>query len=200
VSGRNSTRKVEGSTRGDRRPVVQHLPCSRSSSGTSRFAPRRPLIAHVKIRKARASEAEVLSALALQAKAHWGYSLETLESWKDQLRISSADVASRPTYVGAINADIVGFYSLTPSGPVWELDNLWVAPAFIHRGVGRKLITHALELAFRGGASSVTVDADPNAEPFYLSCGATRRGEVPAPIPGQPNRVRPQLVFNGGTS
>ena len=161
---------------------------------------RRPLNSivrlHVEIREAAPSEAAALSSLALEAKAHWGYSRETLESWKDQLEISSADVASRPTYVGSIGGNVVAFYSLAPSGTTWELDNLWVAPQFMNRGLGRALLAHALEAAFRGGASSVTVDADPNAESFYLSCGAIRYGEVPAPIAGQPNRVRPQLAFN----
>jgi GNAT superfamily N-acetyltransferase len=150
----------------------------------------------VEIRKAVPGEAPALSALALEAKAHWGYARETLESWRAQLQVTSADVASKPTYVGAIDGRIVGFYSLASSGPAWELDNLWVAPPFMHRGVGRALLDHALEAALRGGASSVTVDADPNAEAFYLSCGAVRRGEVLAPIPGEPHRVRPQLAFD----
>jgi ribosomal protein S18 acetylase RimI-like enzyme len=151
---------------------------------------------HVEIREAAASEAETLSALALDAKARWGYAPETIESWRDQLRISSADVVSKPTYVSAIDGEVVGFYSLAPAGHTWELDNLWVAPQFMHRGIGRALLTHALDVAFRGGASSVTVDADPNAESFYQSCGGIRYGDVPAPIPGEPGRVRPQLAFN----
>ncbi|MGE0358853.1 MAG: GNAT family N-acetyltransferase [Burkholderiales bacterium] len=151
---------------------------------------------HMEIREAAVSEAESLSALALESKAHWGYSSKTIESWKDQLRISPADVASKPTFVGDISGDIAGFYSLAPSEHAWELDNVWVAPQYMHRGIGRALLNHALKVAFRAGASSVVVDADPNAEAFYLSCGATRSGEVPAPIPGEPRRVRPQLAFN----
>ena len=150
----------------------------------------------VEIREAIAGEAENLSALALEAKAHWGYSEATLSSWKEQLRLSSADLASRPTYVGSVNGEVVGFYSLAPSEHAWEIDNFWVAPRFMRHGAGRALLTHALEVAFRGGAICVTVDADPNAELFYLACGAMRVGEVPAPIPGEPNRVRPQLVFD----
>jgi molybdenum cofactor cytidylyltransferase len=65
----------------------------------------------------------------------------------------------------------------------------------MHRGIGRALLAHALATAARGGAAEVIVDADPNAESFYLECGAIRRGEVAAPIAGQPNRVRPQLAF-----
>lgn len=150
----------------------------------------------VKIRQAAVSEAAFLSALAVEAKAHWGYSVDTIESWRQQLQISSADIASKPIFVGVVDGKIAGFYSLTPSRSVWELESLWVAPPFMRRGVGRALMTHALDKSFRGGASSVTADADPNAEAFYLSCGAVRRSEIPAPISGQPNRVRPQMVFD----
>ena len=84
---------------------------------------------------------------------------------------------------------------MRPGQSAWELDNLWVAPEFMRRGIGRSLLRHALGTAARGGAVEVTVDADPNAEAFYVSCGAIRRGEVAAPIRGEPARVRPQLAF-----
>jgi ribosomal protein S18 acetylase RimI-like enzyme len=149
------------------------------------------------IRPAQEQEAEALSALALKAKAHWGYSAETIESWKEDLTVSIHTIVSRPTFVAALGDEIVGFYSLLPSNHAWKLDNLWVLPQFMDRGIGRALVAHALQTAVRGGASSVTIDADPNAESFYLACGADRCGEVPAPIPGQPKRVRPQLAFRG---
>jgi len=149
----------------------------------------------VKIRAAMETEAEVLSALAMRAKAHWGYADQALERWQAQLAISPADIRGKPTFVATIEDEIVGFYSLLPSGESWDLDNLWVSPLFMRRGVGQALLEHALETAARGGATEVTVDADPNDEAFYLQCGAVRRGEVAAPIPGQPERVRPQLAF-----
>ena len=90
---------------------------------------------------------------------------------------------------------IAGFYSLAHVAGGWLLDDLWVSPAHMHHGVGRRLMEHALHAAAQAGARSLAVDADPNAEPFYLRCGALRRGEVAAPIEGQPGRVRPQLVF-----
>ena len=82
-----------------------------------------------------------------------------------------------------------------PHGEIWTLDNLWVLPSFMNRRIGRFLLAHALKVAARSGALEVTVDADPNAESFYIACGARRRGEIAAPIPGQPDRVRPQLSF-----
>jgi ribosomal protein S18 acetylase RimI-like enzyme len=149
------------------------------------------------IRPAQAHEAGALSALALKAKAYWGYSADTIESWRQDLSVSSDTITARPTFVAAIGDEIAGFYSLVPSHHSWKLDHLWVLPQFMDRGIGRTLVAHALETAARGGASCVTVDADPNAETFYLACGAERCGEVPAPIPGRPKRVRPQLAFRG---
>ena len=147
------------------------------------------------IRRAEEAEAPVLSALVMRAKAHWGYSNEQLERWRSQLTISSTDIRERPTFIAMADAEVVGFYSLRSSPVAWELDNLWVQPEFMNRGIGRALLAHALATAVRGGAREITVDADPNAEPFYLACGAIRRGEVAAAVPGQPNRVRPQLAF-----
>ena len=147
------------------------------------------------IRPAQGHEAKALTAIALEAKAFWGYPADTIESWKQELTVSTQTVTSRPTFVAMIRDEIVGFYSLSPSHDAWKLEDLWVLPRFMDRGIGRALVAHALETAARGGASSVTVDADPNAESFYLACGADRCGEVPAPIRGEPGRVRPQLAF-----
>ena len=135
------------------------------------------------IREAVESEAELLSALAMRAKAHWGYSDEVLEGWRAELAVSPQGIRARPTFVAMVGIEVAGFYSLSPLGRSWELDHLWVLPRFMHLGVGRALLSHALETAARGGAAEVTVDADPNAEPFYLECGAVRRGAVPAPLP-----------------
>jgi ribosomal protein S18 acetylase RimI-like enzyme len=149
----------------------------------------------VELRPATSDEAAVLSALAMQAKAHWGYPAEALERWRTELAVSPTAVRERPTVVAEVGSKVVGFYSLRPSGESWELFDLWVLPGFMRQGVGRALLSHALAIAARAGVTKVTVDADPNAESFYLQNGAIRFGEVPAPIPGQPGRVRPQLAF-----
>lgn len=46
----------------------------------------------------------------------------------------------------------------------------------------------------------ITIDADPNAEAFYLACGVIRVGHVAAPIFADPSRVRPQLSLPISTS
>ena len=149
----------------------------------------------MQIRRAVAGDVEELSALVLSAKAHWGYEHAQLQAWRSSLEVSAESVPARPTFVGELNGLAIGFYSLAPSGEAWELDNLWVLPRFMKNGFGRTLLMHAAQTAAEGGATSIVIDADPNAEPFYLACGAKRIGAVAAPIAGQLNRVRPQLVL-----
>lgn len=140
-------------------------------------------------------EAPALTALAFAAKAHWGYPSDVMESWRSELRITP-DALARPHGVACIDARPAGFYTLVPAARDWELDNLWVDPRFMEQGIGRALVRHALDAARAGGAACVLVDSDPHAERFYLACGARRAGARPAPIPGEPGRVRPQLAFD----
>ena len=97
--------------------------------------------------------------------------------------------------VATIGGEVAGFYSLAPSAGSWSLEGFWVLPELMQRGVGHALLRDALETAFGGNAVVVAVDADPNAERFYLRCGAVRVGEMTAPIPGDADRIRPQLEF-----
>ena len=149
------------------------------------------------IRPAREDEAPLLSAVALASKRVWGYSPDLLEAWRAELTIEPRTIRSRPVMVAEQSGQIAGFYALADRGVTWELDHLWVAPLWMRRGIGRALVEHALATARAGGAWIVTVDSDPHAEAFYRACGAVRQGEVPAPIPGVPDRVRPQLAFTG---
>ena len=43
----------------------------------------------MKIRPAQAREAEALTAIALKTKAYWGYPADTLESWRQELTVST---------------------------------------------------------------------------------------------------------------
>ena len=150
----------------------------------------------MKIRRALKSEARLLSDLALRSKAHWGYAEDVLEQWRTELTISPHEISAHPTFVATIDEDVAGFYSLLPSAGPWAMNHFWVSPECMQRGVGRCLLAHALAIARARGASKVDIDADPNAEGFYVRCGAFRTGEVSAPIPGQPARVRPLLVIH----
>ena len=64
----------------------------------------------------------------------------------------------RPMYVFCEERQIVGYYSLAllKDGTI-ELNNLAVIPAYRHRGIGKRLLTHAFEEAGRRGCAVMRV-------------------------------------------
>jgi predicted N-acetyltransferase YhbS len=64
---------------------------------------------------------------------------------------------------------------------------LMIDPNAVGRGLGRLLWNHAVDSASALGATTITLDADPNAEPFYQRMGAETVGEhdwEPPMMPG----------------
>ena len=137
-----------------------------------------------------------MAAIAWAAKASWGHSDAQLEAWRDALTPSAASIRARPTCVAELDGEPAGFYQLDMSTQPVELDHLWVQPRFMRQGVGRALLAHAVQTLARRGIATLHIDSDPDAEPFYLACGAVRVGVRPAPIDRQPERVRPQLLLS----
>ena len=148
------------------------------------------------IRRARRGEHRVLSEIARESKAHWGYSESDMAAWQDELTISPASIESRPTFIAEIDGNIVGFFQLACARERIEIDHFWVLPACMGRGVGRALLARAADEAALLGFSELDIDADPNASEFYLACGASDTGHAEAaPLQGDPERARPQLVL-----
>ena len=165
------------------------MPGSDSQQAPRASAPR------VQIRPALAGEADLLSNIAIQAKAHWDYAPADLARWRAELIVAPGAIEVCPTWVAQIDGSAVGFYMLVTGTTQWVLEHLWVLPRAMGQGVGRALLRHAVRLAADHDACSLAIDADPNAEPFYLACGARRVGEIAAPVDGHPDRVRPQLLL-----
>jgi GNAT superfamily N-acetyltransferase len=147
------------------------------------------------IRPAQLDEHEALSRIAHKAKAHWGYRPEDLTNWHAELTVSPESLAQHPTFVAEVQDHIAGFFQLSfpPEGP--ELEHMWVLPNDMGQGIGRGLLERAILEVAKRGHDRLLIDADPNAERFYVACGAVRIGDKPAPAVGQPQRVRPQLVL-----
>lgn len=139
------------------------------------------------IRKAKPSEAEALTELAMRSKAHWGYSDEFMQACREELTITSQQILNGELDVVVATQDevVIGFYALTQlSSQAFELHALFVDPEHIGRGVGRALIQHAVDRVGSQGGTSLTIQGDPNAEKFYLAAGGgcvgfTESGSIP---------------------
>jgi GNAT superfamily N-acetyltransferase len=149
----------------------------------------------MRIRRAVENEAADLTALAIASKAHWPYTTAQIEAWKNDLTISPEMIAFFPAYVAEVESRVAGFFVLIPATPHWLLEHFWVSPSFMGRGIGRALLSHAIKLTADAGVNALSIDADPYAENFYLAFGAQHVGTIPAPIEGEPDRVRPQFII-----
>jgi len=96
-------------------------------------------------------------------------------------------------YVAVAGEEAVGFYALAGVGRGLDLEHLWVVPAWIGTGLGRRLFEHAMRRATELGARSVEIESDPNAEGFYRRMGARRTGENVYEMEGR-TRVLPTMV------
>ena len=68
---------------------------------------------------------------------------------------------------------LVGWAALIPRGELGWLEDLWVDPAWIGRGLGRSLFERVAEEARERGARRLEWEAEPNASGFYEHLGAT---------------------------
>jgi GNAT superfamily N-acetyltransferase len=139
----------------------------------------------VRIRQARPDEAEALSALALRSKGYWGYDQAFLDACRGEPAIAPHEIGPHRISVAEDDADeVLGLASLEGSAPVGALGMMFVEPRAIGRGIGRALYAHVLATARELGFTRLTIDADPNAEPFYRAMGArligtTSSGSIP---------------------
>jgi ribosomal protein S18 acetylase RimI-like enzyme len=136
--------------------------------------------------RAKPEQAEALSQIALAAKGHWGYPERWMEIWKSQLTFSPEYIEENESWVAEVDSVPVGFYTLLDKdGKAW-IDNLWVSPEFIGKGVGKTLFLHALEASRQRGYKRLQLEADPNATGFYEKMGMRKIGERKTEVEGQP--------------
>ena len=145
--------------------------------------------------RAKPSEAATLSAIAWAAKAFWNYPSDWMEQWRKQLTITPIFIAENEAFAAIINRQTVAFHALLQRADMLRLEHLWVLPGWMGQGIGRALFRHATERAAACGAPSLTIEADPNAEPFYRRMGAVRSGVITTEIDGR-RRDLPILTFD----
>ena len=131
-------------------------------------------------------DAKKLTEIALQSKAHWGYSAAQIESWKEELTITPKMFEDRIIYKYLIDTEITGFYILEKRQPCTAfLAFLFVSPKFIQQGFGKQLIAHAIDYSRRNKYDLLKVLSDPNAVGFYKKYGFKVISQKQSSIPGR---------------
>lgn len=89
----------------------------------------------------------------------------------DALVFDDEPVRQQRTRVALSNEHIIGFATARPVGDIDELDDLFVDPDWMRRGVARDLIADAVKDARARGARRIEVTANGHALAFYTTTG-----------------------------
>jgi GNAT superfamily N-acetyltransferase len=128
--------------------------------------------AAVLIRAGDVHEGARLKEIAIASKGYWGYEADRVREWAGAGDFSPERLRELIVFVAESNGRAIGWSSLIPHGEVGWLEDLWVEPDFIGKGVGRALFRHTARHARQLGASRLEWEAEPHATRFYERMGA----------------------------
>jgi len=126
---------------------------------------------NLNIRPGRGDEGGRLKEIAIEAKAHWGYERERVVEWASHGDFTPERLRELTVFVAETDGRAIGWASLISRDQVWWLEDLWIDPEWIGRGVGTQLFRRAAEHAARLGATRLEWEAEPNAIGFYERMG-----------------------------
>lgn len=137
---------------------------------------------------ARETSLEDLNRLIARSKAYWDWPEEYLSRALSLHRITSFYLRSNRCFeVVTKHGELLGFLSLTVGNGRVVIDNLWIDPGHIRRGIGTMAMHFVFELARACGWAHLWVLPDPPAEGFYRVLGFSDTGErVPSRVSGGP--------------
>lgn len=137
----------------------------------------------MKIEKANITDNEILTSITKKSKAYWGYSAEQIQEWDKNLTISQDYIKEHNVYKMSVNNLIIGYYSyFFRDEKEIELDNLFILPEYIGKGLGKYLVLDFLNRIKDQKAERIILDSEPNAEDFYAKMGFVKIGEFETSI------------------
>jgi GNAT superfamily N-acetyltransferase len=137
----------------------------------------------------RADEGERLREIAIAAKSYWGYDLGRVKEWAALGDFSPAGLRQKNVYAAAAERTPVGWAAAVSQAEVWWLDDLWIAPDWMSKGIGRRLFTYAAEQGRAAGGRRMEWEAEPNALGFYERMGGRHLRDSEPSVWGRVNAV-----------
>ena len=116
----------------------------------------------MKIEKAQNVDAIDLTELTIHSKSYWGYSLEQIAQWKDDLTISVEYINQAEVYKLINENQLVGYYSyLELDNKKVKLDNIFLEPDFIGKGYGKVMMNHFIQHVKDKGYERIELESEP---------------------------------------
>jgi GNAT superfamily N-acetyltransferase len=134
------------------------------------------------IREATSGDVAPLRQVFRRSSLSNDYDRPKLLAHPEVLELSDADVTDGRTRVAEVGGRVIGFATWLGTGDVTEIEDLFVDPDWMRRGVGRALVQDLIALARRRGVRRVEVTGNPHARAFYERVGFTYDHQVDTPL------------------
>ena len=133
----------------------------------------------VVVRAAAAEDVAALREVFRRASLDNAGDREVLLANPEVLVWSGEEIAGGRVRVAVEDRTVVGFATTVPVHGGLELEDLFVEPDRMRRGVGRRLVRDVLDFARAEGVEHVWVTANPHAMAFYTAVGFVPDGSAP---------------------
>jgi len=138
----------------------------------------------VHIRDITPTDADVISGLGIRSKAHWGYTPDQMEVFRQELTHRADELQHKSGELAEQGGAEVGFYLLhTIDDATIELECLFIDPGTLKSGYGSTLFRRAVDRARGLGFTRMTIQSDPFAAGFYERHLARKLRDIPSSIP-----------------
>lgn len=131
------------------------------------------------VRTAEAGDLAALQGVFRRASLHNAGDREVLLAHPEVLVWSGEAIAGGRVRVAVEDGTVVGFATTVPIDGGLELEDLFVEPDRMRRGMARRLVEDLLDRARTEGVEHVWVTANPHAMAFYTAVGFVPDGTAP---------------------
>ena len=114
---------------------------------------------------------------------------DDLLAYPEYLILGPDGLAEGRTYVAEEDGCIVGFATWTEAAGAMELEDLFVDPGYMRRGIATALVGRVAEVLRARGAERLEVTANPHALGFYRAVGFTHCGVAETEFGAAPRMV-----------
>lgn len=114
---------------------------------------------------------------------------DNLLAHPDYLILGPAGLAEGRTYVAEVDGSLVGFATWAETAGSIELEDLFVDPGYMRRGIATALVKRIADVLRARGVGRVEVTANPHALGFYRAVGFTDCGVAETEFGAAPRMV-----------
>lgn len=149
---------------------------------------------NIEIRNAKLDDIGAINHLLRLSKAYWGYDEKFIKQFMKKFSVTADRFQKTTTILFYVDGKMVGFFGfLVDENEMLELDNFFLHPNYIGKGLGQKLWDACCNTARELGRNEFIIWSDPHAEHFYLKMGCEKIGERESPM--MLNRYPPILKY-----